>query len=143
VFDKRTRKSIFRYDHGKGVSVNDICTSARGEIIIGTSDKIVKWWDVRKLSEDTLPIDLLGHQDVVSCVTSCGGPEKTLVFSGDYKGQILVHDLNKKEALYGLGASKTGGINCIRFAGAANGFPHTKLITVGDDAIPLVFDFFM
>jgi len=143
VFDKRKQKSIFRFDHGKGVSINDICTSARGEIIIGTSDKIVKWWDVRKFSEGTLPIDLTGHQDVVSCVTTGGDPGNTVVFSASYKGQILVHDINKKEPLYGFGASKSGGINCIALAGGGNGIPHSKLVSVGDDAVPLVFDFIM
>jgi len=141
VFDKRKQKSVFRFDHGNGVSVNDICTSSRGEIIIGTSDKAVKWWDVRKLSTGPNPFDLLGHHDVVSGIITTDGPEGTVVFSSDYKGQVLVHDINKKEPLYGFGATKTGGVNCIAFAGGGSGMPHTKLITAGDDAIPLVFDF--
>ena len=77
--------------------------------------------------------ELSGHTDVVNCVRFVG---EDLAVSGSGGGNILVHELTSGRLLYGLSATKHGGVNCIELTENSH-----ALITAGDDFTPIKFNF--
>lgn len=113
-------------------SINDIQFEIEtNTFVAGGSDKLLRTYCLEN-GESRI---LYGHTDVV---TNCCWVGNDLIVSSSGDGKILVHqNINEGEILYGLTATKKGGINGIEVAEDCS-----SLFTVGDDFVPLKFNFY-
>merc|ERR1719483_823568 len=120
ILDRRNGDVIMQ-DRIEG-SINDVQFQPECECFLtANSDKKVRLYDLRNGAIR----ELSGHTDVVNCVRFVG---KDLAVSGSGDGNILVHELTSGRLLYGLSATKNGGVNCIELTENLH-----ALITAGDD----------